>query len=621
MLNERYCRLLYMTMITLDTVSMANITITNEKPGAILRGIENNNLSLECIFNGVNIRKTILWRHNDRVVAVGRSGYVAYSFIPTKKDHLSEFCCQVHDAKKENIIEKVITLHIRYKPVLEFNFPDERHFIKGETNRLCCSSNSRPSTKTMWLFKDQNVTKEAHLTSSICLTLMNISDSDGGKYSCIAENEIGKDRKGINFTVLYPPIMEKQYIHFSKDEVLRQLQCFPEGVPNRFTFGRWEHRSYFNEHIRYLNSTSNGKLLLPILKNTTSKFDDSGIYVCNASNGVPDPHGNVFQYGELFVVWKGPPVFVEENKIIQFGKLRDNIKLKVVVVVHNVSSIECSHIEEENSIHLRHDIEMSPKNTTHVFHGTNTTIEGLEIVISLAVLQKRDNKKYKITLCNHHGNSSLIVESKCMNTETERPRVLGFGVIVLSLLTSILIISGIVVALVKRLRNKRIQTSDKAIEVVEGGAESVENVLYQSNTFRFNEAIHRSTLSEHATGSTSQRTDSSNAENQRPQILSNSFQVPTRQLNYADITFKPSIPGNEMRIIGIENKTVYADVDLTHVQTEVLNTPNELNGDDEDFVQIEDLDTLNESNSDDEDFVEIEDLAIFSHIKNKINDV
>lgn len=99
--------------------------------------------------------------------------------------------------------------------------------------------------------------------------------------------------------------MEKQYVYFSKNEVWRQLQCIPKGVSNLYTFGRWDHRSYFNEHIRYLNSTSDGKLLLPMSESNIGKSDNRGIYVCSASNGVPDLHGKKFQFGEIVVLWEG----------------------------------------------------------------------------------------------------------------------------------------------------------------------------------------------------------------------------------------------------------------------------------------------------------------------------
>lgn len=94
---------------------MANITITNEKFGAIVLGTENIKLALECTLNGDSFSKTLIWKQNGRPVAVGRNGSVLYYFIPRKKDHLSEFCCQVYETRFESTIEKVITLNIRCK--------------------------------------------------------------------------------------------------------------------------------------------------------------------------------------------------------------------------------------------------------------------------------------------------------------------------------------------------------------------------------------------------------------------------------------------------------------------------------------------------------------------------
>ncbi|OPL33048.1 hypothetical protein AM593_05977, partial [Mytilus galloprovincialis] len=302
-------------------------------------------------------------------------------------------------------------MHIRHylfpdKPVIEFNFPDKSHFIQGESKQLCCSSDSRPSTKKIWMFKDKEGIRETHYKSICCITLINISDSDSGIYSCFAENELG----------------------ISDQEIIINVMC-----------KKWDHRSYFNEHIRYLNSTSDGKLLLPMSESNIGKSDNRGIYVCSASNGVPDLHGNKFQFGEIVVLWE----------------------------------------------------------------------------------------------------------------EIEIPRALG---------------------LVKRFKNKRIQNPDDVIEVVGDSTDAVENVLYQSNAFRCNEATQRHTLTESAAVSNNQRSNPTNEENQRPQRLSNRFQDSTRQLNYADISFKPSLPGNEMRIRGLGNKTVYADVDFTNGRTGVIET-------------------------------------------------
>ncbi|VDI09105.1 Hypothetical predicted protein, partial [Mytilus galloprovincialis] len=350
MQKQIFCKLLYILMMTLWTVSMVDIIIKNEKPGSILHGTEDQLLFLECILDGVNTGETIIWIRNGEIVSEGRHGYALYSFIPTKKDHLSEFSCEMHDTLKGNIKEKVITLDIKYKPMIDFNLTEESFFIKGETKTLCCSSDSNPSSATMWL-KNLKVAEVVHYKTNVCLTLMNISDSDSGKYSCLAENEVGFSEQEINLNVLYPP------------------------------------------------------------------------------------------------------VFVEEHKIIQFGKLGEHMKIKVIA--HTISSIECCHIEGENRRQKPPDIEIIHKNTTPLVPDTDITTKELEITFSFTVLQTSDFQKYKITVCNHDGNSSCIVELKPMKTEFETPHALDFDVNLLSLLTIILLVAVMVFVFLTRKRNTR----------------------------------------------------------------------------------------------------------------------------------------------------------------------
>lgn len=85
--------------------------------------------------------------------------------------------------------------------MLYFNFTEKSLFIKGETKTICCTSDSNPSTVTMWM-KNQKISKEVHHKHNVCLTLMNISGSDGGIYSCFAGNKIGFVEQETNINVL-----------------------------------------------------------------------------------------------------------------------------------------------------------------------------------------------------------------------------------------------------------------------------------------------------------------------------------------------------------------------------------------------------------------------------------
>lgn len=65
-----------------------------------------------------------------------------------------------------------------------------------------------------------------------------------------------------------------------------------------------EHKSCHNESIRYLEVTPDGIAKLPPT-NESNRYQDSGYYLCNASNGVPDREGRRFQQGKAYLVSDG----------------------------------------------------------------------------------------------------------------------------------------------------------------------------------------------------------------------------------------------------------------------------------------------------------------------------
>lgn len=91
---------------------------------------------------------------------------------------------------------------------------------------------------------------------------------------------------------------------FTPADSKRQIQCLANGDPMKYTYGKWEHKSFFNEHIRYLDKSADGNLILPFQKRQI-RYQDSGIYICSVSNGVPDIHGKDFQKEQSHVLSKG----------------------------------------------------------------------------------------------------------------------------------------------------------------------------------------------------------------------------------------------------------------------------------------------------------------------------
>jgi hypothetical protein len=76
-----------------------------------------------------------------------------------------------------------------------------------------------------------------------------------------------------------------------------RLDCLARGIPALYKFSRWEHKSMFGEHIRYLDGFDNGTLLIQN-KSEIKSYQDNGLYVCHVSNGVLNSNGSVVQIGE-----------------------------------------------------------------------------------------------------------------------------------------------------------------------------------------------------------------------------------------------------------------------------------------------------------------------------------
>lgn len=89
------------------------------------------------------------------------------------------------------------------------------------------------------------------------------------------------------------------------------LQCNPSGVLKNYTFLRLEHRSEFNEHVRFMNTSNNGSVIHTSI--TNAGLQDTGIYVCNISNGVTDQNETEFYSGKTLVVFEGKLVKLRIN--------------------------------------------------------------------------------------------------------------------------------------------------------------------------------------------------------------------------------------------------------------------------------------------------------------------
>ncbi|OPL33602.1 hypothetical protein AM593_10643, partial [Mytilus galloprovincialis] len=345
-----------------------------------------------------------------------------------------------------------------------------------------------------------------------------------------------------------PPNIPDQHIHFTETDESRTLQCLAYGVPATYSYGPWKHLSYFGEHIRYLNASPDGKVTLPPIANRMERYQDYGIYLCTASNRVADSFGNSFQTGKIFVMSNGPPIFVKKIEHKHYG--HPGKLYNLTFIVYSTSEIESYHVKSENK-EIAASMQMIPINSTMVFHGTEISVETREIVLSFNTSIKSSRQDYTVTLCNGYGNSSFVVYITSVPVDE---------------------------VYLRRKRNRRISEDISESESIHGQPVPIENIVYQTAT----QSV--------SVRPTPIQTSVDVIDYNRSSFIQEQNAIPlTGQLNYADVIFPPSTTQDVVHIIGIENRTVYADVTVSVEATSLVDSRNVTSSDEEDFVEIEGL--------------------------------
>ncbi|CAC5368468.1 DSCAML1 [Mytilus coruscus] len=141
------------------------------------------------------------------------------------------------------------------------------------------------------------------MSTDACFYYKILSRNDSGNYTCIAEYEGQIVTKVITLSVSYIPSVTFEFQNYTEIDQYRYLQCNANGYPRNYTYKQWEHKSFFDEHIRFLSGNATGYLRLPT-QTKQFRYQDNGVYVCSVSNGVPDNSGQLFQKSRAYLTSK-----------------------------------------------------------------------------------------------------------------------------------------------------------------------------------------------------------------------------------------------------------------------------------------------------------------------------
>ncbi|XP_052079676.1 uncharacterized protein LOC127717859 isoform X2 [Mytilus californianus] len=282
--------------------------------------------------------------------------------------------------------------------------------------------------------------------------------------------------------VIDPPVVKVRKRKLSEDSMLKEIQCIAHGKPDSYNYFPWEHRSQFDEHIRYLGATDDRNRQLPEV-NVSNTYQNTGFYICKVLNGIPDYHGNFLQQERVYVEFEGPPVFAANNK--RFQKITKESAIKLKVNVYSSSQITCHDITEVGSISLTKKIGVTTRHILikETFHGAIVTLNGTEIVFVLNGLNAGGLHSFNVTVCNIYGQCSIVLKSEYFVKSSEEKALSSRKIINIVLLVIILVLVtgvGVYVLYTKyRYRKKamtsiNIQTAERNVDESSHYAEIIE---------------------------------------------------------------------------------------------------------------------------------------------------
>ncbi|XP_052062030.1 neuronal growth regulator 1-like [Mytilus californianus] len=277
----------------------SNLTIATDNENRNLTVVEGKNISILCQVHGGRPKEKLTLIINDTVRGNGSK----HTFTPQKSDNNASVICEASSYIMEFPLVKKTRLDVHFKPSGVCKL-EPKHLIEERNAKLCCVVESNPQSSFTWTMASDEILR-LNKTNENCLVWSPINRKHDGRYYFLAENYLGSFNSTIKIQVVYPPQVTVAY---NLTNGTLNFECSPSGVPNNFTFTQLEHRSEFDEHIRFLNSPNDYSVLRISIGN--AGLQDIGIYICKVSNGVPDQKGRKFQSGKTVV-------FELEGKLIE----------------------------------------------------------------------------------------------------------------------------------------------------------------------------------------------------------------------------------------------------------------------------------------------------------------
>lgn len=218
----------------------------------------------------------------------------------------AKYECKMIISTTQNVINTVELL-VRTPPKISDKlvmFP--RAVPLGETTTLTCLADGYPRPSVTWTRAYNAILPGGGQTfSGNELKLKEVTKLDRGTYYCTAENEVGKDRRNVNFEVEFAPVISvpRPKVAQATDYDI-DLECIVEANPSPTILWFKEGETILNDGDHSISNTATtDQKTTSVLRVISVQEDKYGDYYCKASNKVGNAEARLNLFESIIKVY------------------------------------------------------------------------------------------------------------------------------------------------------------------------------------------------------------------------------------------------------------------------------------------------------------------------------
>ncbi|KAL8608110.1 hypothetical protein ACOMHN_016565 [Nucella lapillus] len=254
------------------------------------RVIENSTVFIDCPAIGVPDPQ-VLWFHNNQPIDMESANHVQLTNGGRRLEIHSAVvgdtgmyrCIATNEAGEA---DQQFELQVWVPPVITDDLLDPNpRIIKGQTAFIDCPVYGIPFPNITWLREGRNLpTSDPRvrvINGGVQLQILNAIEEDTGQYSCIAENQAGKDQANFDFQVLVRPTIDESNVVYNPKTIVDRwvvLECPVSGIPVPQVEWLLNGEPLVQtDRLKLINDNRQ-------LEIDGSRTSDTGLYTCIATN-------------------------------------------------------------------------------------------------------------------------------------------------------------------------------------------------------------------------------------------------------------------------------------------------------------------------------------------------